>query len=326
MEALLEAKGIKKEYRLKDNSSLHAVSDVSFSLEKGGSLAVVGESGCGKSTLAKLLTRMESISGGDLYFEGKNITHLKGQELRRQRREIQMVFQQPSAAISPRMRIEEFLRVPLVNFGIVPPDQVSGEIDRLLEMVHLDRSYRSKYPHEVSGGELQRIVIARAMAPLPKLIICDEATSALDVSIQSEVLDLIRSLREEHGIAILFITHDLAIVKEVSERVMIMYRGRVVELLPSALLVRESVHPYTRFLLGSVFSIYDSQDRQMEVLPDMEYGNSAAAGTEGCVFASRCPHCSERCRTVRPELQPLHGNAEHLTACHLFQEKSQHAE
>lgn len=315
---LLEVKHLSKEYRLKDGNSLKAVRDVSFSVEEGECIAVVGESGCGKSTLAKLITRIEFPSSGNILFGIDDIGNMKGKVLREKRKMIQMVFQQPSSAISPRMRIGQFLRVPLENFHIVPKKDIGAEVDRLLDLVQLDRSYKNKFPHEVSGGELQRVVIARAMAANPKMIICDEATSALDVVIQKDILALIRNLQEQNHISILFITHDLGIVKQISQRVMVMYKGRIMESLPSQSLEKEHIHPYTSFLMGSVFSIYEEQTSRKEILADIEFQKEDQEKEECCVFASRCPHSEEICKNKLPVLQPYQKDLGHLVACHLF--------
>lgn len=265
MSELLVVDHVSKTFHSKKYEDVRAVSDVSFSIAEGESISIVGESGCGKSTLAKLITCMEMPDSGHIVFEGTNLTACRGRQLREKRRRIQMVFQQPQAAISPRMHIGTFLRVPLDNFGIVPKQNVNSEIDRLLEMVQLPKSYRDKYPHEVSGGELQRIVIARAMAARPKLIICDEATSALDAAIQKDMIELLNDLKKESGVSYLFITHDLSLVNKISDRVMVMYQGKVVENLDSRHLLDGAQNSYTCFLLSSVLTLKTNPKRKIEI-------------------------------------------------------------
>jgi len=312
---LLELHHIRKEFQARGKSPLIALADINLQLNEGESVAIVGESGCGKSTLAKLVTLIEKPTAGSILFDGADITSLSEKALRQHRRNIQMVFQHPAEAISTRMTIGQFLKVPLVNFRIVEKEKMDSEVDRLLTIVGLPSSFKDKYAYEVSGGELQRVIIARALAARPRLIILDEATSALDVSIQQEILDLLIRLQKTQSAAYLFITHDLSLVSSISSRLIVMYRGYIVEELPSDNIKNCCVHPYSKFLMSSVFSVAEGRKKPITVLPDGPASEESIG--IGCPFKGRCPKVGPLCQTSLPELHPVNTDSEHLAACHI---------
>ena len=311
-EVLLEIRDLCKTFDKGKANEVVAEYHVNLTLQPGECIAVVGESGCGKSTLAKLITLVERPDSGTLMFDGMDLLALKSKELRAARQKMQMVFQQPMAAISPRMTIGRFMRVPLENFHVVPRNEIDAEVDRLLDMVHLPASYKTKLPHEVSGGELQRVMIARAMAGRPKLLICDEATSALDVAVQQDVVELIRQLQQDTGVACIFITHDLSLVHQVSQRVLVMYHGRIVEEMDSHNIVSHALHPYTRLLISSVFTVNCDQDAVPDVLPEH---SDVGRSEDACPFYGRCPQGREECGRMSMQLRPVDADALHKVAC-----------
>lgn len=310
---ILRLEHISKEFEEKDKSKLKAVTDVSLTMGKRECLGIVGESGCGKSTLAKLITFIEPLTGGTIYFDGQDVTNIKGNELRQYRREVQMIFQNPSSVFSPRMKIGRFLMEPWINYEGYSKKAAREQAFYALDRVHLSRDYFDKYPHQLSGGELQRIAIARAIALHPQLLICDEATSALDVSIQKQIIDLLREHQEEADFSILFISHDLALAENFCDRVAVMYLGRIVEILPGKVLRRHAKHPYTKALLESVFSVHDDPDKKIKILPGEP--PSPINLPEGCVFCGRCKCATEVCRQKQPELCDI-GNG-HMLACYM---------
>ena len=308
--ALLEIRDLCKTFEKGKKNEVTAARHLDLTVMPGECISVVGESGCGKSTLAKLITAVARPDSGSIRFDGEEITALKGQALRMKRQKIQMVFQQPMAAISPRMTIGKFMKVPLENFHVVPRGEMEAEVDRLLAMVHLPASYKSKLPHEVSGGELQRVMIARAMAGRPTLLICDEATSALDVAVQQDIVALIRQLQRDTGVACIFITHDLSLVHQVSQRVAVMYRGRIVEEMDSRNIVQSSLHPYTKLLISSVFTVHCDQTAVPDVRPE---DGAVERGEDACPFYGRCPSAAADCGQ-RPFALAA-GESGHRVAC-----------
>lgn len=310
--ALLEIRDLCKTFDKGKRNEVTAAYHLNLTLQQGECISVVGESGCGKSTLAKLITLVQRPDSGQILFEGVELHTLKGAALRSTRRKMQMVFQQPMAAISPRMTIGRFMRVPLENFRIVPRSEMDAEVDRLLDMVHLPASYKSKLPHEVSGGELQRVMIARAMAGRPQLLICDEATSALDVAVQQDIIELIRQLQRDTGVACIFITHDLSLVHQVSQRVAVMYRGRIVEEMGSGSIVSGSLHPYTKLLISSVFTVNCDQDSAPDVRPE---DANVERAPDACPFYGRCPQGQPSCGSLPKQLEDVPGDTGHRVAC-----------
>ncbi len=310
---IFQLKNLKKDFNTDDGRILKAVNDVSLIINKGERVAIVGESGCGKSTLAKLITHIEEPTSGQILFMDRDITSIKGKELRDYRKKIQMVFQQPSEAFSSRMKVGQFLMEPWLNFEKKSRREAREEALKSLDRVKLPREYFDKYPHMLSGGELQRVCVARAIALQPEVLICDEATSALDVSIQREIVQLLEDEQRKSDFTILFISHDLAITEEFCTRVIIMYLGEIVEILDSGCLLKDARHPYTKSLLQSVFRVFDSQDRPIHVLdgdPPSPIGDR-----QGCSFCSRCDLAVDICKTMRPNLATYEGD--HVVACHL---------
>ena len=288
---------------------------VSFSLKKGECLGIVGESGCGKSTLARMIAGIIDATEGSILLEDVDYTKLKGRQKREFRRNIQMVFQDPLSSFSPRMKVGTYLMESRRNFDGIRKEEGLKEARVLLQEVGLPPEFTDRYPHELSGGQLQRVAIARAISIQPKLLICDEATGALDVSIQNQIAELLVHLVEEKEIGCLFIGHDLALVRSVSQRIAVMYLGRIVEVLESETLASKAVHPYTQMLLGSVFDVYCDQNEEIEA-PKGE-PPSPLKLHRGCAFAERCRFCTERCKKQAPQLQEIEPG--HQLACfHAF--------
>ena len=307
---LLEVKNLNKIFPVK-KEKLYAVNQVSFSLEKGECLGIVGESGCGKSTLARMIAGITPASDGEILLERLDYINLKGAQKRRFRKNIQMVFQDPLSSFSPRMKVGAYLMEARRNFDGISKSEGLKEAGELLQEVGLPPEFVSRYPHELSGGQLQRVAIARAISVQPKLLICDEATGALDVSIQNQIARLLVKLVEEKQIGCLFIGHDLALVRSVSQRIAVMYLGRIVEILESETLVNKAVHPYTRMLLGSIFDVYCDQNE--EIAAPKGEPPSPLKIRKGCAFAERCRWCSEKCKENVPALQEIELG--HKVAC-----------
>lgn len=307
---LLEVKNLNKTFPVK-KEKLYAVNQVSFSLKKGECLGIVGESGCGKSTLARMIAGITPASGGEILLEGLDYINLKGAQKRQFRRNIQMVFQDPLSSFSPRMKVGAYLMEARRNFDGISKAEGLKEAGELLQEVGLPPEFVSRYPHELSGGQLQRVAIARAISVQPKLLICDEATGALDVSIQNQIAQLLVKLVEEKQIGCLFIGHDLALVRSVSQRIAVMYLGKIVEVLESETLGEKAVHPYTRMLLGSIFDVYCDQNE--EIAAPKGEPPSPLKVRKGCAFAERCRWCSEKCRENIPALQEIEPG--HKVAC-----------
>ncbi len=307
---ILKVRDLHKEFPVKKRT-LYAVSGVSFDVRRGETLGLVGESGCGKSTIAKMVAGSLPVSSGSIELEGTDITKLKYRQMRPFRRNIQMVFQDPLSSFSPRMKIGTYICEPRVNYDKLHKEAAMEEARALLEKVGLPAEFAERFPHELSGGQLQRVAIARAIAIDPKLLICDEATGALDVSIQNQIAKLLVELVEEKGIGCLFIGHDLALVRSVTQRIAIMYLGRIVEFLDSEDLETSCRHPYTKALLGSIFDVYCDQTKPIELITGEP--PSPLNIYEGCPFAQRCDRCSERCSREIPALREVAPG--HLLAC-----------
>lgn len=280
---ILELKNIHKHFRNNDGKILRAVDNVSFTLGKGECIGIVGESGCGKSTLARIVSHLIEASEGRLIFEDNDITYLKGKSLKEYYKKVQMIFQDPLATFSPRMKIGAYLMEPFINFKIMHKNKARKYAEELLEMVGLNKEYMVKYSNELSGGQLQRVVIARAIGIKPDIIICDECTSALDVSIQKQIIKLLLDIRKKTDFSCIFITHDLALAESICDRIYVMYLGKIVEVMEAKDIVRQAKHPYTKTLLNSVFSIKNFNER-IEV-SDIKVDDSKK--TKSCVFAYR---------------------------------------
>jgi len=283
---------------------VRAVDGVDLSIDASGTLALVGESGCGKTTVGRSILRLLEPQAGEVWFDGKELLSLSPSELRQLRRHIQMVFQDPMTSLNPRMRVRDIVAEGIRSFELASSNaDCVKRVERVLERVQLDPRQMLRYPHEFSGGQRQRIGIARALAVEPKLIICDEAVSALDVSIQAQILNLLRDLQQEFGLAYLFITHDLSVVRYLADRVSVMYLGQIVENGETERLFTQPMHPYTKGLLAAIPSA-DPEQRSVavQVLGDVPSSSNPPAG---CRFHTRCPEVMDRCRRESPDLYPL---------------------
>jgi oligopeptide/dipeptide ABC transporter ATP-binding protein len=321
MTALVEAEGLVKHFVARRSafgrpiSHVKAVDGVSFTVEAGKTLALVGESGSGKSTVGRLVLRLIEPTAGRVRFGAREIFDLDEAGTRVYRRDAQLVFQDPYASLNPRMTVGAILAEPLALHDIVLAAQRRARVAELLEMVGLQPRFAPRYPHEFSGGQRQRIVIARALAVEPKLIVCDEPVSALDVSIRSQVLNLLRDLQRRLGLAYIFISHDLAVVKHIADRVAVMYLGRIVETAPTDELFAQPRHPYTQALLSAIPVPRPRARRERTILPgDVP---SPINPPPGCHLHQRCPYAIERCRVERPALREV---GDHATACHRWEE------
>jgi peptide/nickel transport system ATP-binding protein len=317
---LLEVKNLKVHFPVKRGmfkaaqEFVRAVDDVSFSIAPGETLGLVGESGCGKTTLGRAIVRLIEPTAGSVFLDGADITKLDGAALRAQRRKLQMIFQDPYGSLNPRMTVENIVGEALDIHGLAENKSARQKrIADLLKAVGLDATYAQRYPHEFSGGQRQRIGIARALAVEPKLIVCDEPVSALDVSVQAQIINLLQDLQQQHGIAYLFIAHDLAVVEHISRRVMVMYLGKIVELAEAKQIIHGPRHPYTQALISAVPVVDPDSKRQRIILPgDVP---SPIQPPPGCPFHPRCPIVEQQCRTEIPALTEISPG--HFAACHL---------
>jgi peptide/nickel transport system ATP-binding protein/oligopeptide transport system ATP-binding protein len=318
MTALLEVEGLVKHFVAerslfgRPTAYVRAVDGVSFSVEAGKTLALVGESGCGKSTVSRMVLRLIEPDAGRIRFEGRDLLALDADQLRAFRRDAQIIFQDPYASLNPRMTVNQILTEPLGLHDLVPPSGRRERVEELLRLVGLEPRFARRYPHEFSGGQRQRIAIARALAVEPKLIICDEPVSALDVSIRSQILNLLRDLQDRLGLAYIFVSHDLAVVKHIADRVAVMNLGVIVETSDTQSLFASPRHPYSRALLSAI-PVPKPRAKRSRVLLQGEMP-SALNPPAGCRFHTRCPYVVERCRVEPPPL--LDDGAGHLTACH----------
>jgi oligopeptide/dipeptide ABC transporter ATP-binding protein len=314
-EVILEAKDVTKIFRTTKGRPLTANDKVSLKIYKGETLGIAGESGCGKSTFIRMVSLLEAPSSGEILFRGENVAKLKGEARRQNCRHVQMVFQDPSAAFSPRMKIKDIICESLRNFNLISPSEVTARAQELLAMVELPPEYADRYARDMSGGQRQRVGIARALALEPDLLICDEVTSALDVCVQKKIVDLLLKLQKEKNITMAMVCHDIALVRSVAHRTAIMYLGNVVEVVPGAELgCGEFCHPYTKALRDSLFSIDMDFSKPIESI-ESEAPSPLDVPT-GCPFRNRCEHCTERCAAEKPKLRRL--SKDHEIACHLF--------
>lgn len=315
MTALVEAQNISKYFETR-MGTLHAVDGVSFQIEEGKTLGIVGESGCGKSTLGRVMLHLLESTSGKIFFDGKDVTRLNKNELKEFRDQAQMVFQDPYSSLNPRMTINQLIAEPLKIQGKLSGSQISEKVLELMKTVGLAERLWNTYPHELDGGRRQRIGIAKALAVDPRFIICDEPVSALDVSIQAQILNLLKDLQEERKLTYIFITHDLSVVKYISDNIMVMYLGQMVEMGNAKEIFNTTVHPYTKALFSALPSP-DLHNRKERILLKGEL-SSPINPRPGCRFASRCIYASQECSERTPELKEY--SEKHFVACHKAEE------
>lgn len=314
-EAFLEIQGLSKFFHVGNNRILKAVNDISFSVQKGETLGLVGESGCGKSTAGRTITRLYEPTAGSIRLDGTDVTKLSGSKLKAFRRKMQMIFQDPYASLNPRMTILDIIGEALDIHGLAKSRaERKRRVEELLEMVGLNAEHASRYPHEFSGGQRQRIGITRALAVQPQFIVCDEPISALDVSIQAQIINLLIDLQKKMGLTYLFVAHDLSMVKYMSDRVAVMYLGKIVELASSEDLYANPQHPYTKALLSAIpVPDPDVEAKKERIVLSGELP-SPVNPPSGCPFRTRCPAATERCAQEVPEYREV--RPKHFAACH----------
>ncbi len=318
-EVLVQLKDVKKEFITsktwtgKPLKVVHAVDRVNLSIYKGETIGVVGESGCGKSTLGRCILRLLNPTSGQVLYREEDITHYNKEQMRQMRRKMQLIFQDPYASLNPRMTVLELIKAPLDAFGIGSNQERIQKVREIMELVGMPENMMNRYPHEFSGGQRQRIVIARALVLDPEFVVCDEPVSALDVSVRAQVLNLIQELKKTKDLTYLFISHDLSVVKYISDRIAVMYLGRVAEIADKEELYQNPAHPYTKALLSAIpIPDVDNQMKREILTGDVP---SPLNPPSGCYFHTRCKYAAERCRTECPELRDV-GEG-HMVACHL---------
>lgn len=320
MEHLLEVHHLKKYFPItagvfsRKVGEVRAVDDLSFVVRKGETLGIVGESGCGKSTTGKLLLRLLEPTSGEIYFEGEDILRLPAETLRQKRKQMQMVFQDPYASLNPRQTVEQILEEPLIVHRLGTREERRQRVKQLLELIGFPSSYAKRYPHQFSGGQRQRIGIARALSVFPKLIVADEPVSALDVSIQAQILNLMQDIQEEFQLTYIFISHDLSVVQHITNRVLVMYLGQMVEIATTNELYERPLHPYTQALLSAV-PIPDPTVQRERIILQGDIPSPSNPPT-GCRFHTRCIFATEQCKVERPLLKTV--SEHHQVACHLY--------
>ena len=305
MPPIIELKNLKK-YFATPRGMLHAVDDVTFTIEKGKTLGVVGESGCGKSTLGRTIIHLLESTSGEILFNGEDVTHVKGKELKRLRENMQIIFQDPYSSLDPRKTIEETIMEPLEISKRMSKNEIRDRCGKLMEMAGIDLRFRRSYPHELDGGRRQRVGIARALALNPAFIVCDEPVSALDVSIQAQVLNLLHDLQKQQGLTYMFVTHDMSVVRHISDDICVMYLGQVVEKSSAKELFRNPVHPYTKALLSAIPSVDIHNTVKRETLKGELV--SPINPKPGCRFAARCKYACQSCEQEQQleQIQPGH--------------------
>ena len=311
MADILKVEHLKKYFDV-SAGSLHAVDDVSFSIPEGTTLGVVGESGCGKSTLGRVLIHLLESTDGKIFYKGEDITKVSGQKLHELRRKMQIIFQDPYASLNPRMTIYQTIAEAMTIAGGYTSQQINDNVFKIMDTVGLDRYLVNAYPHELDGGRRQRIGIARALILNPDFVVCDEPVSALDVSIQAQIINLLLDIQKERKITYVFITHDLSVVKFISNNIMVMYLGQMVEYADNKALFANPTHPYTRALLSAV-PVPDIHNKMNRIIMKGEIKSPINPG-EGCRFAARCPYAKDVCRQKTPALKETDPG--HLVACH----------
>ena len=312
---ILEVQDLKKYFSV-PAGLVHAVDDISFKLYAGKTLGVVGESGCGKSTLGRVLIHLLESSAGKIFFEGEDITHVNRKKLTELRKNMQMIFQDPFSSLNPRMSLFQSIAEPLRIMGNFTAQEIEDKVYGIMETVGLADRLVNTYPHELDGGRRQRIGIARALVMNPKFIVCDEPVSALDVSIQAQILNLMCDIRDERKLTYIFVTHDLSVVKYISDEILVMYLGQMVEKAPTEELFEHRLHPYTKALLSAVpLPDIDHERKRIELKGEL---TSPIDPKPGCRFASRCPYAEERCFKENPVNEEVRPN--HYVACHKTRE------
>lgn len=309
---IMEVKNLTKKFPLDGGKFLTACDNINLRAFEGMTLGIIGESGCGKSTLVRTILQIHPATSGEVFFEGHDILKDSGEERRQNRRKIQMVFQDPAAAFDPKMKVKDILCEPLLNFGMIKKSEIDDRAAELLRMVELPADFKDRYPHSMSGGQRQRLGIARALSLEPKIIVCDEATSALDVSVQERVCRLLARLQKERGITYLFICHDIGLVDMMCDSVAVMYLGNIMEIIEKGRISEEASHPYTKALTRAIFKVDFKAGEKVEPLEGEI--PSPRDLPSGCPFHSRCPECMDICRSEKPQLKEVSSG--HWTACH----------
>lgn len=324
---LLVVKDLKKYFVAEKNffgkptKFLRAVDGVSFTLEKGKTLGIVGESGCGKTTMGRTLLRLYDITGGDIYFKGKDVSKISNRDFEKYRPQMQMIFQDPYASLSPRMRVGEIIGEAALEHGIVDKAHYREYVLSVMKMCGLQPHYYERYPHEFSGGQRQRICIARALALKPDFVVCDEPVSALDVSIQAQVINMLKDLQGQLGLSYLFITHDISVVKHISDDIGVMYLGKMVEFASKDKIFKNTLHPYTKALFSAV-PVPDPHVKMKRIILEGDIP-SPVNPPSGCRFHTRCGSCMEMCKHIEPEYREVEEG--HFCSCHLYNTEEMNA-
>jgi oligopeptide/dipeptide ABC transporter ATP-binding protein len=321
-DVLIEVRDLKKYFPVKnqflkgEKKFVKAVDGVSFEIKKGETFGLVGESGCGKSTLGRSITRLYDITSGDIFFEGTNIARFNRRDMKSFYRKMQTIFQDPYSSLNPNMNVKELIDEPLALHTNLTKEERDNKIQELLEMVGLKKSDMEKFPYEFSGGQCQRIGIARSISTEPDFILCDEPISALDVSIQAQVINMLEDLQEKMGLTYLFVAHDLSMVRHISDRIGVMYLGKIVEISKSNDLYKNPLHPYTKGLLSAILVADPKKAKASEIQIIKGDIPSPIDIPSGCRFHTRCPYATEKCKEVQPEMKEV--GVGHFVACHLY--------
>ena len=308
----MDIKNLTKKFPLEDGKYVTACDDINLRAYEGETLGVIGESGCGKSTLVRTILQIHPATSGEVFFEGKDILKTKGEERRENRRKIQMIFQDPTAAFDPKMKVKDILCEPLLNFGLIKKSEIGEKARELLRMVELPEDFAERYPHSMSGGQRQRLGIARALSLEPKIVVCDEATSALDVSVQEKVCRLLVKLQKERGITYIFICHDIGLVDLMCDSIAVMYLGNIMEVIEHGRISEKARHPYSKALMRAIFKVDFRRGEKVQPLEGEI--PSPRDLPSGCPFHSRCPECAEICAKEKPARKEKEPG--HWTACH----------